>query len=66
MSESDKTFDLLGKHHAALANLIAKNAWQLAGAMVTGLVIEIDGKLIPVEHQILKELQDEINKEIRP
>jgi hypothetical protein len=66
MSESDVTFDLIGKQHAALAELITKNAWRIAGGMVVGLVIQIDGKRIPMEHQILKELQDEVNREIRP
>jgi hypothetical protein len=64
MSESQATFDLIGKQHAALADKIAKNAWRIAGGMVVGLVTEVDGKRIPMEHLILKELAEEVNKEI--
>jgi hypothetical protein len=66
MSESDATFDLIGKQHAALAELITKNAWRIAGGLVAGLVFEIDGKRIPMEHLILRELQQEVNREIHP
>ncbi len=66
MSESDATFDLIGKQGDALTELIVKNARRIASGMVVGLMTEIDGKRIPMEHHILKELQDKVNKEIRP
>lgn len=62
MSESNSTFDQIGKDHAALADAIVKNAWRIAGAMVVGMSIEIDGKRIPMEQQILKELKLEVDK----
>lgn len=65
MPESDATFDLIGREHAALAELITKNAWRIAGGMVVGLCLETGGKRIPMEHQILKELHDDVKREIR-
>lgn len=62
MSESDATFDRIGKDHAALAELITKNAWRIAGAMVVGMSMTIDGKRIPMEQLILKELKLEVDK----
>jgi len=65
MSESDATFDLIGREHAALADKIAKNAWRIAGGMIVGLATEVNGKRVPVEHLILKELYEEVCKEIK-
>lgn len=64
MSESNTTFAIMGKLQTALAEEITKNAWRIAGSMTVGLVIEIDGKRIPMEHQILNELNEEVSKKI--
>lgn len=64
MSESDKTFHLLGLTHKALYEEIVKNAWEIAGAMTVGLETEVDGKRIKNEHLILEKINKEVNKKI--
>lgn len=65
MSESDKTFDEIGKHHKALYDAIVKNAWEIAGAMITGTCTLNGGIFIPKEYLILKEINEEVKKKLQ-
>lgn len=64
MSESDKTFDTIGKCHQALYEEIVNSAWEIAGAMVVGLNQEVNGKYVPKAHIILEDLNTKVTKRV--
>ncbi len=64
MSESEKAFALLVKQQTALTEKIIKNARRIATEMVIGQTTLVDGVYIPAAHLILKELEEEVKKEV--
>jgi hypothetical protein len=65
MSESDETYDLMTKEHGALYDEIVKNAWSIAGEMVTGTSRLVDGIYIPAEYLILKKIHKEVKEKLQ-
>jgi hypothetical protein len=62
MSESQETFDQMGKDHRTIYNAILANAWLMAGYMVTGTTTLVDGKYIPAEHGVLADIMEASRK----
>jgi hypothetical protein len=65
MSESDKTYNEISRHHKALYEEIVKNAWAIAGDMVVGGSRLVDGIYIPIEYLTLKEINEKVNKQLQ-
>ena len=65
MSESDKTFAEMGIEHKALYDEIIKNAWEIAGALVSGGSRLTDGIYIPIEYLILKEIKEKVKNKLQ-
>ncbi len=64
MSESQETFDKIGKEHRALYEEIVKHANEIAGAMVVGSSTLVNGVWVRSEHVILEKIAADVRKKL--
>jgi hypothetical protein len=64
MSESQETFDQIGRDHREIYNAILKRAWEISGHMVVGMRTVVDGKYVPSEYIVLDEIKEACRKKV--